>query len=168
MRRQRRTFAGALDAADFDHVHGLVHAIKGVAGNLAAKDLQVQSGALEKLVKHMDPCSPPPTVELNRAHAAFRESLGRALDAVRSLIPAAVTPAAPEETPASLSSALAKEAATRLREAAELGDVFGLAGICSELSAKYEVFAPYAARVARLADDFDFDGILKLVDEFEH
>ena len=80
----------ALDAGDFEQAHGLVHAIKGVAGNLAAKDLQVQSGALEKLVKHVNPSSPPPAAELNRAHAAFRESLGRALDAVRSLIPAAV------------------------------------------------------------------------------
>jgi two-component system sensor histidine kinase/response regulator len=155
----------ALDAGDFEQAHGLVHAIKGVAGNLAAKDLQVQSAALEKLVKHVDPSSPPPPAELNRAHAAFRESLGRALAAVRSLIPAAVTPAAPASTPASLSSALAKEAATRLREAAELGDVSGLAAICSELAATSEAFGPYKARVMQLADDFDFDGVLKLTEE---
>jgi HPt (histidine-containing phosphotransfer) domain-containing protein len=158
------TIRFALDAGDFEQAHGLVHAIKGVAGNLAAKELQVQSAALEKLVKHVDPSSPPPAAELNRAHAAFRESLGRALDAVRSLIPAAVTPA---ETPASLSSALAKEAATRLREAAELGDVSGLAAICSELAARSEAFDPYKARVAQLADDFDFDGVLKLTEELE-
>jgi CheY-like chemotaxis protein len=157
----------ALDAGDFEQAHGLVHAIKGVAGNLAAKELQVQSAALEKLVKHVDPSSPPPAAELNRAHAAFRESLGRALDAVRSLIPAAVTPAAPAETPAALSPALAKEAATRLREAAELGDVSGLAAICSELAARSEAFDPYKARVAQLADDFDFDGVLKLTEELE-
>jgi len=161
------TIRSALDAGDFEQAHGLVHAIKGVAGNLAATDLQVQSAALEKLVKHVDPSSPPPAAELNRAHAAFRESLGRALDAVRSLIPAAVTPAAPAETPASLSSALAKEAATRLREAAELGDVSGLAAICSELAATSEAFGPYKARVMQLADDFDFDGVLKLTEELE-
>ena len=161
------TIRSALDAGDFEQAHGLVHAIKGVAGNLAAKDLQVQSAALEKLVKHVDPSSPPPAAELNRAHAAFRESLGRALDAVRSLIPAAATPAAPAETPASLSSALAKEAATRLREAAELGDVSGLAAICSELAATSDAFGPYKARVTQLADDFDFDGVLKLTEELE-
>ena len=161
------TIRSALDAGDFEQAHGLVHAIKGVAGNLAAKDLQVQSAALEKLVKHVDPSSPPPAAELNRAHAAFRESLGRALDAVRSLIPAAVTPAAPAETPASLSSALAKEAATRLREAAELGDVSGLAAICSELAATSDAFGPYKARVTQLADDFDFDGVLKLTEELQ-
>jgi PAS domain S-box-containing protein len=157
----------ALDAADFDHAHGLVHAIKGVAGNLAAKDLQALSVPLEKLVKHADPASPPPAAGLNRAYDAFRQSLGRALDAAGSLMPAGDAPAAPAETAADLSPALSQEAATRLREAAELGDVSGLAAICSELTAQSEAFAPYAARVARLADDFDFDGVLKLAEELE-
>ena len=158
----------ALDAGDFEQAHGLVHAIKGVAGNLAAKDLLVQSVALEKLVKHVDPSSPPAAAELNRAHEAFRESLARAIDAVRSLVPAAIAPAAPDERAAgSLPSALAKEAATRLREAAELGDVSGLTAICSELAAKSEAFGPYKARVNQLAGDFDFDGVLKLAEELE-
>jgi signal transduction histidine kinase/DNA-binding response OmpR family regulator/HPt (histidine-containing phosphotransfer) domain-containing protein len=159
----------ALDASDFEQAHGLVHAIKGVAGNLAAKDLQQQSVALEKLVKHADAGSPPSADELNSAFEAFQESLGRTISAAASLMPAATEPAAPANaTAGSIPPALEKEAATRLREAAELGDVSGLAAICSELTAKSEVFAPYAARVARLAADFDFDGILKLVDAFEH
>jgi len=158
----------ALDAVDFERVHGLVHAIKGVAGNLAAKDLQQQSVALEKLVKHADPASPPPADELNSAFEAFRGSLGRALGAVASLMPAAAEPAAPAKPAAgSLPPALAKEAATRLREAAELGDVSGLTAICSELAAKSEAFGSYKARVAQLADDFDFDGVLKLAEELE-
>jgi hypothetical protein len=41
----------------------------------------------------------------------------------------------------------------------------GLAAICSELAAKSEAFAPYAAKVVRLADDFDFDAVLKLTEE---
>jgi two-component system sensor histidine kinase/response regulator len=137
----------AIDAGDFDRAHRLVHAIKGVAGNLAAKDLQQHSAGLE----------------------AFQGSLVRALGAVAVLRPAAVEPGAPAEpTACFLPPALAKEAATRLRESAELGDVSGLTALCGELAAKSEAFAPYAARVTRLAGDFDFDGILKLVDEFEH
>jgi len=156
----------ALDAGDFDRAHGLVHAIKGVAGNLAAKDLQQQSVALEKLVKHADATSPPPADELNSAFEAFQESLGRALGAVTSLMPAAAEPEAPEVAAVgSLPIALAKEAATRLREAAELGDVSALADICSDLTAKSDAFAPFATRVARLAGDFDFDGVLKLAEE---
>jgi HPt (histidine-containing phosphotransfer) domain-containing protein len=158
----------ALDAGDFEQAHGLVHAIKGVAGNLAAKDLQQQSAALEKLVKHADPGSPPPAAELNQAYDAFRQSLGRALDAVGPLMAAAVTPAAPPAAAAgALPPALAKEAATRLRETAELGDTAGLAAICSEFTAKSKSFAPYAAKVVRLADDFDFDAVLKLAEELE-
>jgi HPt (histidine-containing phosphotransfer) domain-containing protein len=158
----------ALDAADFDRAHGLVHAIKGVAGNLAAKDLQAQSVPLEKLVKHADPANPPPAGDVNPAYQAFRESLGRALEAAGSLMPAAgVPPTAAEKAPGALPPDLAKEAATRLREAAELGDVSGLAAICSELAAKSEAFGSYKARVAQLADDFDFDGVLKLAEELE-
>ncbi|HEX5681123.1 MAG TPA: response regulator, partial [Desulfobacterales bacterium] len=158
----------ALDAADFDRAHGLVHAIKGVAGNLAAKDLQAQSVPLEKLVKHADPGKPPPAGDVNPAYQAFREALGRALEAAGSLMPAAgVPPTAAEKAPGALPPDLAKEAATRLREVAELGDVSGLAALCSELTAKSEAFSPYAARVARLADDFDFDGVLKLTDALE-
>ena len=71
----------ALDAGDFDRAHGLVHAIKGVAGNLAAKGLQAQSVALEKLVKHADPANPPGKAELDAAFVAFRDALGRALSA---------------------------------------------------------------------------------------
>jgi len=158
----------ALDAADFDHAHGLVHAIKGVAGNLAAKDLQAQSVPLEKLVKHADPANPPPAGEVIPAYQAFRESLGRALEAAGSLMPAAaVPPAAAEKAPGALPPDLAREAAQRLREAAEMGDVSGLTDVCSELTAKSDAFAAHKTRIIRLSDDFDFDGILKLADELE-
>ena len=158
----------ALDAADFDRAHGLVHAIKGVAGNLAAKDLQAQSVPLEKLVKHADPANPPPAGEVNPAYQAFREALGRALEAAGSLMPAAgAPPAAAEKAPGVLPPDLAREAAQRLREAAEMGDVSGLTAVCSELAAKSDAFAAHKTRIIRLADDFDFDGILKLADELE-
>ena len=62
---------------------------------------------------------------------------------------------------------LAREAAGRLREAAELGDVSALAAICEELAAKAEAFGPFQAKVAQLAEDFDFDGVLKLAEELE-
>ena len=156
----------ALDTDDFTQAHGMVHAIKGVAGNLAAKDLQAQSVALEKLVKHADAASPPSADELNSAFEAFQESLGRALRAVTSLMPAAAEPEDQEMVAAGLLPiAIAKEAATRLREAVELGDVSALADICGDLTAKSDAFVPYATRVARLAGDFDFDGVLKLTEE---
>ena len=41
----------ALDTKDFDQAHSLVHNLKGLAGNLEAKDLQAAAVNLEKLVK---------------------------------------------------------------------------------------------------------------------
>jgi CheY-like chemotaxis protein len=158
----------ALDAADFDRAHGLVHAIKGVAGNLAAKGLQQQSAVLERLVKHADPANPPAADALTPAVEAFQGALLRALAAVNPLMPVAEPAAAPMEVAGgALPPGLAKEAARRLREAAELGDVSGLAAICSELVATSEAFGPYQAKVSQLADDFDFDGVLKLAEELE-
>ena len=41
----------ALDANDFEQAHSLVHNLKGLAGNLEAKDLQAAAVEMEKLVK---------------------------------------------------------------------------------------------------------------------
>ncbi|MCU0564719.1 MAG: response regulator, partial [Desulfobacterales bacterium] len=158
----------ALDAGDFDRAHGLVHAVKGVAGNLSAKGLQAQSMALEKLVKHADPGNPPGKAELDAAFVAFRDALGRALSALEPLVPSSAAAAPPAEGAAgALPPVLAREAAGRLREAAELGDVSALAAICEELAAKSEAFGPFQAKVAQLAEDFDFDGVLKLAEVLE-
>jgi CheY-like chemotaxis protein len=157
----------ALNAGDFERAHGLVHAIKGVAGNLSAKDLQAHSVALEKLVKHADRAGPPPADELNSVCEAFLESLGRALAAVGSLVSARSAAAPAESAAGTLPLDLAREAAVRLREAAEMGDVSGLAALCNELATKSAAFGPYRDRVIRMVDDFDFDAVLKLADELE-
>ena len=119
-----------------------MHAIKGVAGNLSAKGLQSQAMGLEKLVKHAAPGSPPPKAELDAAFEAFRGALGRALSAVEPLVPEAISAAAAPPADGALPPELAREAAARLREAAELGDVSGLAAVCDELAAKSPAFAP--------------------------
>jgi two-component system, sensor histidine kinase and response regulator len=41
----------ALAAKNFNGAHSLVHNLKGLAGNLAATDLQAAAAAMEKLVK---------------------------------------------------------------------------------------------------------------------
>ena len=159
----------ALDSGDYARAHELVHAVKGVAGNLAAKHLQQRSAELEKLIKHADPGSPPPAGELNPVFYAFRDALNRALEALACLkVPSAgETETSAQPAPWSIPPALAKEATARLREAAELGDISGLAEICSELVAASEAFVPIQARVTQLAEDFDFDGVLNLLEELE-
>ena len=41
----------AIESLDFEQAHGMVHSLKGMAGNLAAVELQSAAIGLEKLVK---------------------------------------------------------------------------------------------------------------------
>ena len=156
-----------LDANDYDRAHSLVHSIKGVAGNLAARELHAAAVGLEKLLKHADEKNPPPSESVNEALTAFEEQLELALQAVHSLpLPEGGQSLAPSAEPvASLPPELAKEAAGRLREAADMGDVSQLAAIADEFLARSAEFAPYKAKITQLADDFDFDGILILAND---
>ena len=62
---------------------------------------------------------------------------------------------------------LAGEAAIRLREAVEMGDVSALTEISEEMAVRSKDFAPYLSRIVRMKDDFDFEGILGLADDLE-
>jgi two-component system, sensor histidine kinase and response regulator len=158
-----------LDAGDHDQAHHLVHSIEGVAGNLAAGELQAAAAQLEKLVKHADKDTPPSPESLIGALAAFHEHLETALRGARSLAPAAGAsdPAPPVELEGSLPPELAKEAAKRLSGAAEMGDVSGLATIAEEFLGRAGEFAPFKMKIVQLADDFEFDGILELADDLD-
>ena len=48
-----------------------------------------------------------------------------------------------------------------------MGDVSGLTAIAEEMASRSRAFAPYLGRIAQLADDFDFEGILGLADDLE-
>jgi hypothetical protein len=61
-----------------------------------------------------------------------------------------------------------KEAIRRLRDAAEMGDVTEVVSIADEITSQAKGFSPYRAKIAQLADDFDFDGIIKLAGELEN
>jgi PAS domain S-box-containing protein len=158
---------GALAAGDFDRAHRLVHAVKGVAGNLSAKEVQAAAAQLEKWVKHVPPAAAPPGDAIAAAYAALREALQRALAAAGALVPARAEPAVPAAPPSGLPPDLAREAAERLRTAAELGDVSELGAATDALAARSSAFNAWAERIRRMTDEFDFDGILKLVEELE-
>jgi two-component system sensor histidine kinase/response regulator len=159
----------ALDGHDYHRAHGLIHDIKGLAGNLAALRLQAAAAELERLVKHADETAPPTPESLDSAFTAFERLLVQALGAARTLEPVESEPgAAPSGEPArAMPPDLAKEAAGRLREAAEMGDVSGLAAVAEEMASRCADFAVYRSRIIQLADDFDFDGILALADDLE-
>ncbi len=159
----------ALDANDYHKAHEFVHDIKGLAGNLGAVQLQAAAAELEKLVKHADEKSPPSPEDLSETFSAFETMLDQALRAAQSLQSLEGKPdSLPSAEPApGLPPDLAGEAASRLREAAEMGDVSGLAAIADEMASRCKDFAPYQGRIAQQADDFDFDGILSLAAELE-
>jgi polar amino acid transport system substrate-binding protein len=153
----------ALDAKDFEQAHSLVHNLKGLAGNLAATDLQTAAVDLEKLVKGGQQKGSS-TKELNQKFADLKKAIDKAVRAVQALgLSAPEKPAKPfTEALAELPSKLSKETSGRVRAAAEMGDVTQIKAIAEELKSRSDVFAPISDRFIQLAEDFDFDGILKL------
>jgi HPt (histidine-containing phosphotransfer) domain-containing protein len=159
----------ALDGEDMERAHRLVHTLKGVAGNLAAKDLQVAAEGLERFVKHRQANNPLLQDRLNEKLIVFESALHQALTAVQILTP----PGAGEssETPAeALDPELvdaARDAARGLRDAAEIGDVTEINSIGHRLKSLSETFTSYSEKITQLADDFDFDGIMQLAGDLE-
>ena len=159
----------AINSADFDQTHGLVHSLKGMAGNLAATELQSAAIGLEKLVKHADGENLPATEDLNRKIAELDGSLNQAIQSIQVLWPPdQANPAAADNgVPPVIPPELARLAATRLRDAAEMGDISGVVSAIDELETRSDALTPYKEKIVQLADDFDFDGVLKLVQDFE-
>jgi len=154
----------ALEAGDFEQAHSLVHNIKGLAGNLEALDLKTAAVNIEILVKGQS----EETVDekqLQDKIAALEYALAQALDAVQTLGPAAEKPTLDGNEPpwASVPPELIKRAGDDIIAAAEMGDVTQIKAMAEELKSESDAMAPFSDELIRLADDFDFDGILKMV-----
>ncbi len=155
----------AIESKYYTEVLQQAHSIKGSAGNLAAKGAQNAAMALEHLVKD-SPDDPPPTDALRQA----LDKLSRAADIVFASVDA--LDAMPRDAvvddgdmtggiPADDLAALA----SRISEAAEMGDVTELQAIAAELDAQFGPKQPLSRKIASLADDFDLDGLGALADE---
>jgi len=158
----------ALDALDLKQAHGLIHNLKGLAGNLAATALQAAAVEMEKRIKG-DQKKPAAKEQMDKQFAEFEKTINQALAAVQTLGPA---PAARPERPtaaqlAGIPPEMALEAARRIKEPVEMGDVTQVKSIAEEFKSKSEAFAPIADRFIELAEDFDFEGISKLAGELE-
>ena len=62
---------------------------------------------------------------------------------------------------------LSQDIAKRIREAAEMGDVTTLNAIAEEIKTQSESCAPLSKQIVQMAEDFEFDGILKLAKALE-
>jgi CheY-like chemotaxis protein len=155
----------ALDAEDFDHAHSLVHNLKGLAGNLAASDLQAAAVNLEKLVKGADKKAPA-SEQLDLRFAELVAALDQALQSVKSLGISAeknISNLTDEEL-ADIPAGLSQDIAKRIRTAAEMGDVMALNAIAEEIKAQSDSCEPLSKQIVQMAEDFDLDGIQKLAD----
>jgi two-component system sensor histidine kinase/response regulator len=165
----------ALDAGENEKARNLAHDVKGLAGNLAAVGLQAAAASLEKAIVEAGDSAASGPAGLRADCAVFAEELERAVRAARSLASAtAAVTASPagelgmvEEVATALPRKLAGEAAARLRAAAELGDLSAVGEIADDLAGRAPAFGPYRERVARLAADFDLDGVSALAEELE-
>jgi HPt (histidine-containing phosphotransfer) domain-containing protein len=159
---------GALDAKDFDRAHSLVHNLKGLAGNLAAADLQAAAIEIEKLVKG-DQKQTPPVKQLNQKLARLENTLNQALESVQTLgisvEDKAIEPLDVEL--AGIAAELSQDIVNRIRDAAEMGDVKTLNAIAEEIKSYSDSCVPLSKKIIQMAEDFEFEGILKLADELD-
>jgi len=155
----------ALDAQDFERTHGLVHNLKGLAGNLAAVALQTSAVNLEKLVKGVQ-TKRPPADELNLKFAALENALNQALESLQRLGAAAAENVCrlSDAEIAAIPTEFAQDIAKRLRDAAEMGDVMTLNAIAAEIVTHSDACVPLSKRIVQLAQEFDLEGIQKLAD----
>jgi CheY-like chemotaxis protein len=158
----------ALAKKDFKQAHSLIHNLKGLAGNLAALELQTAAMDIEKLVKG-DQKKAASQKQLDQKLEKLEKSINQTLEAVQTLGPL------PEEQPvqptgdeiAAIPPDVAKEAANRIKASAEMGDVTQIISIAEDLKSKSNAFAPFSSKFIQLAEDFDFEGISKLTGELE-
>ena len=157
----------ALDAGDFATANGLVHDVKGLAGNLSALPLQAAAAELEKLVKYVGEKGPPDPEKLREAFAALEARLAQALRAAGSLVPRAGGPAAAPRrgTVAGCRPSWPGRPPPACARPRSWGTCRGWRRSPRKWPPAAPGFAPYRDRIARLADDFDFDGVLALADE---
>jgi HPt (histidine-containing phosphotransfer) domain-containing protein len=156
----------AVDKQDWEQAQHRAHDIKGLAGNLAAKQLHTSAAEFEKLLKTAGPNDSLAPEDIDQKFEAMAGDFTRALEAVQKL----EEPRSDrfEQTAAengdTLPPDLAQKVADRIRNAVEIGDVTQLITISDDLISWSDAYAPYSEKIARMADDFDFDGLLELAD----
>jgi HPt (histidine-containing phosphotransfer) domain-containing protein len=153
-----------LAAGDFERAHSLVHNLKGLAGNLEAKDLLAAVMEMEKLVKGQT-AKTTSDEELNQKFVELEKALEQALDAVQTLGPMVEkkTIASNKEAIASVPPELIQKATESIKTAADMGDVMKIKSIADALKSESDAMAPFCDKLVRLAEDFDFDSIQKIM-----
>ncbi len=153
----------ALTARDFEKAHSLIHNLKGLAGNLAASDLQAAAVAVEKLVKGQA-VGTDADKDLDRKLSDLKRVLEQTLASVQTLSPITKEKGIDKtgENISAVISELAQEVIDSINAAAEMGDVMQIKSIAEELKSESDAMEPFCSELIQLAENFDFDGIQKL------
>jgi len=154
-----------LDVEDYNQAHSLVHNLKGLAGNLAATELQAAAVNLEKLVKGAE-TKPPSAKEANLKFLDLETALNQALESAQSLGASAEEniDKLSVEALADIPTELSQDIAKRIHDAAEMGDVTTLNAIAEEIKDQSDSCMLLSKQIIKLAEDFDLDGIQKLAE----
>ncbi len=158
----------ALDSKDLEQAHSLIHNLKGLAGNLAATDLQAASVNLEKLVKGVGKKTPPAR-QLKLKFSKLETALIHALESVQTLGVSTEDIACKisDDEISAIPAELARDIAKRIRDAAEMGDVTTLNAIAEEIKTHSDTCVPLSKQIIQMAEDFDLDGVQKLADALD-
>ena len=156
-----------LEADDLGAARAAVHTLKGVAGNLSGTALHQAAAGLEAVLARSLAGEEVESGVAESGMDSLSGALSEAVEAVQSL--QGGSPAEPRSQPVEPGSehALAGDElarlAERIREAAGVGDIMDVRGAVEALPAAF----PDRARLARMAEDFDLDGLIKLAQELE-
>ncbi len=103
--------------------------------------------------------------DLKEKFAELSNTLEQALNAVENIGPMAVkkTNARSKDARVSVPPEQIKKVAESIQKAVELGDVIKIKTIAEELKSESDNMAPFCNELVQLAENFDFDGIKKLV-----
>jgi len=143
----------------YEEAEMLAHSIKGAGGNVGAEALQAAAAVLEKGFKEGEKDLP------EAAFVHFKKELGRVMTALIAIREDDPHSSEETETPAGIDPHVADAFATRIKEAAEIGDVMELSKLGAELADRTDGSSEYGVKITRLADDFDFDGLLEMADD---
>ena len=155
----------AIEAGDFDAARIIAHTLKGIAGNLSAREVHLSAASLESVLKAKTTGTGVTEVtdciaKLERAMLAAVENIGNAL---------------PQQSrservqddqglnASGMDSTQAAAVAQRVKDAVEIGDMDGVHHAAEILPDGSEC----RIRLTEMADDFDMDGLLHYAMELE-
>ncbi len=154
----------ALKAGDLAAARQFAHTLKGIAGNLSAKEVHRAAAAMESAVISM--LDGGDGVDGQDCLSNLAQAMDSALKAIGSMPPPGepVRTESPEAAGApELDESRILEIARQLREAAEDGDVAEITQAIEQLPAGSE----HRTRLMAMADDFDLDGLVESAAELE-